>query len=225
MKFIIFQLLLIKIAYKNSKLKKILIIAFVLHIIIICAFATVFLLLPSSDWNSIDNNIVKVIKETDIVNSYENQLSASVPNISRNISTWFFIDKNTVLTVAHWVNDESSNYTITDILGESYIATLIQKDNENDIAYLKTDRDFPWYQNLSYASEVKINEKVYTINYKWELKDWKIKKLEDNIIFSDMYFEDWDSGSPLINNKWELVWVNIATNFAEASWMSFKLIE
>jgi S1-C subfamily serine protease len=123
--------------------------------------------------------------------------------------SWFFIDKETIITANHGVNSINSNYKITDKFGGIYTWMLISKDEENDLATLKIEWNFEKFSKFKIATEISIDDEVYFIDLNWEKKFWKVLKIEENKVYSSLEFREWDSGSPLFNKKNEFIGINV----------------
>jgi S1-C subfamily serine protease len=136
------------------------------------------------------------------------------------------VDKNTIITASHWVNDKESIYEITDKFWNIYIWTLISKNLENDTALLKINDNFKYFTKFKYTKNLKIGEKVKSISFAFEsqtVKNWVIKNIEWEKIYSDTLFEEWDSGSPLLNEKNEVIGINTEVDLNSWMWITRKL--
>lgn len=177
-----------------------------------------------NDWK-IEKNIVKIVKEAEIVRDYENNLETATPNPSENVFNWFFIDEYTIITVAHWVNKDNSVYTIYDFEWNEYKAFLKEKDEENDIAYLELNKKYEKFSKIKYAKDFKTWDEVSTINFDWDKKEWELVWIEWKKISSSIKLEEGDSGSPLLNERNRLIWINIEMNLNNNNSISYILAE
>ena len=202
-------------------MKKIIIIGVIIHILI--AILIFYLLFLNKKQDNIENNIVKVTKEAEIIKWYENELNPTNTNPWKNISSGFFIDNNTIITVSHWVDNFDSSYTITDSLGNKYLASLVENDIQNDIAYLKINEDYKNYTNFEYLENINIWDEVCAINFALEKKCWQIQKIEWKKISSNIEFKEWDSGGILVNNKNKVIWMNVEMDLESNLWVSYKI--
>lgn len=194
-------------------MKKIIYISLFIHLIIIVIFAIIiYFLVPNSKTN-IENNIVKIEKEAEIISTFQDKIENNL-NPSKTILSWFFIDENTIITANHWVNSSNSNYKITDKFWNIYTWTLLEKDEQNDLAYLKIENSFKNFVKFKYAKNTEIWDEVYSLWFDLEKKSWKVLKLEWNKIFSSIIFENWDSGGGLFNERDEFVGVNVEVSLS-----------
>ena len=71
-----------------------------------------------NEWkiNYIETNSVKIVKNSEIVKNSVNPkwIFNSEININENILSGIFINQNTLITAAHWVNNTNSEYEIID---------------------------------------------------------------------------------------------------------------
>ncbi|MDD3794253.1 MAG: serine protease [Candidatus Gracilibacteria bacterium] len=190
-------------------MKKIIIYSFIFSLILAIILFGSYILLHKKV--SPENNSVKIIKNSEIVKNSENPggIFNDDNNIEENKFSGVFINKNTIITVAHGVNTENSNYKIYDNFGNTYSGKLLKKDNENDYAFLETNIDFEKFRETKIGKDLKIGEEIYAIIYDEKLKLSKkigsIKDINGNKIGVNMIFNPGDSGSPIYNNRDELI--------------------
>lgn len=196
----------------------------VLTIAYILMFVAISIQLFTMNWN-IEKNIVKIIKEAEIIHDFENNLDADNNNSKENIFSGFFIDEYTIITVAHWVNKENSIYTVYDFEWNEYKAFLKEKDTKNDIAYLEINKKYEKFRKTKYVKELKEGEKIYIQNFNKEKKEGEVSSINDKKISSNIIFEEWDSGSPLLNERWRLIGINIELDLNNNEWVSYKLFD
>lgn len=179
---------------------------------------------------SLENNSVKIIKKSEIVKSSENPwwIFDENNNIEENKFSWVLINKNTIITVAHWVNTENSIYKIYDNFWNSYSWKLLKKDSENDYAFLETNIDFKKFRETKIWKDLKIWEEIYALIYdekteKIIKKIWDIKDINWNKIWVNIIFNPWDSGSPIYNNRDELIWIIEEVDLENNIWYFLKI--
>lgn len=192
---------------------------------IIIIFIIIFFLNKKENisFENLENNIVKIIKEADIIKINENPkwFFWSDWNTKELISSWFFINKKTIITVAHWVNNEKSIYIINDNFWNTYEWILIKKDIENDLAFLEIKEKYKYFKEFNYAKNIKVWENIFSIWYKKNnVKFWEIKKIKDDFIFSNIIFEDWESGWIMFNKNYEIIWINQAIDLEKNLWIT-----
>lgn len=209
--------------------KKIIIISLIINFIILIFVFLIYVLFffkNENEINFIKTNSIKIIKNSDIIKNSENPkwIFNNETNLDKNIFSWFFIDKNTIITVAHWVNDEQSKYEIIDINSwKSYDWELFFKDIENDFAKIKIKNDFKNFRKIKIWKDIKIWENIYS--YSFWIKDnlakkvsWKILEINWNKIKTDIVFEDWNSGWVIFNEKNEVLWIIIEIDIEKNVW-------
>lgn len=146
-----------------------------------------------------EKNIVSVEKQENILNNFFEQ-----KKVEKIVSKWIFINKNLVLTVAHWVDTKNDNYKIF-LDWKIFQAKLIKKDEKNDIAILKTNEN---YNNFYKITFWQINENDFIFYYNWvDFTRLEISKIENNKIFTKNIFKKWDSGTIFFNHKRQIIWI------------------
>lgn len=179
---------------------------------------------------NLENNSVKIIKSSEIIKNNENPrwIFTNETNIKKNQFNWVFINKNTIITVAHWVNTENSDYEIYDNFWNSYSWKLLKKDSENDYAFLETNIDFKHFVETKIWKDLKTWDEIYAIIYDektdiFSKKIWNIKDINWNKIWVNIVFNPWDSGSPIYNKKNELVWIIEEVDTKNNVWYFLKI--
>lgn len=121
-------------------------------------------------------------------------------------SKWIFIEKNKILTVAHWVWSKDDEYLFFE--KNSLIpkkAKLIFKNTEKDFAILESEENF---YNFSIVEFWEIWDKKEIYFYKnWKFEKIFIEKIEKEKIFIKKEFLPWDSGTIFFNEKKEIIWI------------------
>lgn len=177
-------------------------------------------------------NTIKIIKKPEIIKNSENPIWILKYdwNLEENIFSGFFIDKNTILTVAHWVNNEKSTYEIIDINWWKYSWELVFKDSINDFAKIKIDSNFKNFKKINIWNNIKIWEKIHSYSfsrdwYNLEKKSWTILEIDNNKIKTDIIFKDWNSWGMVINEKNEILWIIVEVDEKEKAWYFIKINE
>ncbi len=206
-------------------MKKIIFYTFSLKLIIIIIFLKWYVFN-----NNIENNVVTIIKNSEIVKNNENPrwIFSEDNNINKNISTWFFLEKNVVLTSSHWVNKIDSEYIIYDNFWNNYKWKLIKKDSKNDFALIKIEKNFLKYKKININNNLKLWQEILSIWYndnikKIETKKWLIKEFGNNKVGTDISFIKWNSWWPIFNEKKELIWIIIEVNTKNNLWYFLKI--
>jgi len=179
---------------------------------------------------NLENNSVKIIKSNEIVKNNENPrwILTNETNTKENQFSWVFINKNTIITVAHWVNTENSDYQIYDNFWNLYSWKLLKKDSENDYAFLETNINFKKFSETKIWKNLEIWEKIYAIIYdektdKYSKKKWNIIDINWNKIWVNIIFNHWDSGSSIYNNKNKLIWIIEEVDTKNNVWYFLKI--
>lgn len=206
-----------------SLFKKVIIISIILNII----FAISYFFIKKIFFSNIspENNIVKVIKKAEIIES-NSTIVTNNKNISENILSGFFINNNTIITAFHWTNWENADYEIIDINWNKYSWKLISQDKINDIAFIKIENKYNLFKNIKINKNIKVWENIYSISIlDWKkTKYWKIIDIKNNIITSNILFNSWESGSPLFNENWEIIAINLEIDTEKNLWFSSTIL-
>ncbi|MDD2907110.1 MAG: serine protease [Candidatus Gracilibacteria bacterium] len=194
--------------------KKIFIISLIFNSILIVGIFIVFFLNQTN--NSINNNVVKIVKESEIVKNDDNPkgIFGDEKNLDKNILSGLFINKNTIITAAHGVNNTDSIYEIYDKIGNKYDAKLIKKDTINDYAILEINIDFKNFKKINIEKNINIGEEIYQFGYNETNNDFKMKKgtitkINGNKITTNIVFLEGNSGSPIYNKNNDLIGIAI----------------
>lgn len=192
---------------------------------IIIAFI-VFIVVQKNSSSDFSKNLVIIEKEWKIVKNNENKLEILKKENTQNlISNWFFIEKNIILTSAHSVWDLWEIHKIIIPNYKIFNAKLIEKDETNDLAKLKTNFDFENFNKINKSKKIKKWNKIFSFFYDLKSKKMKqingeIKKIIWNKIISDLKFEKWNSGSPIFLENLDFIWINIEFDFKNQEWIS-----
>lgn len=167
-------------------------------------------------------------------------------NISRKVWgwTWFFITKDwIILTNKHVVEDQDAEYTVVLSNGKEYIATILWVIPNNDIAVIKIDIDED-VSPLKFIDSYKWTKSDIKI-WQFAIATWyTLAELQNSVSFGIISWinrsiqTDWDelswllqtdaainpgnSGWPLINLDWKVMWINTAISW-RAQWIWFAI--
>lgn len=207
-------------------MKKIIIYTFSLKLIVIIIFFKWYIL----NTNNIENNVVMIVKNSEIIKNSENPkwIFSENNNINKNISTWIFLEKNMILTASHWVNTINSKYIIYDNFWNSYNWKLIKKDTQNDFALIQIETDFSKYKKINIDNNLQLWEEIFSIWYNeniknFETKKWLIKEINNNKIWTNISFIKWNSWGPVYNKNKELIWIILEINTKNNTWYFLKI--
>lgn len=157
--------------------------------------------------------------------------------------TGFFIRKDwVILTNKHVVSEQNATYTVILSSGEEFDAKVLWVVNDTDLAVLEIDskKDFV---PLKFApkNSVKIWQFAIAIwnalaefdnSVSFWVISWLNRKIEDSginltwLIQTDTAINPWNSGWPLLNISWEVVWINTAiVSWSQWIWFAISLSE
>lgn len=186
----------------------------------------------NSGIENIYNSIVKIIPKEKI-NSYLNNPIW----INQEINDWmwlgFFINNDwLIITSKHIIWDNYSNFLVITSDNKKYEFEVEKLDEKNDLVYLKINTDNKNYLKLS-KNNTYSNDKIYsfwldTNNLKVVNKKWIIlntnKKLDNisNLIEFTPEISKWFSGWPILNSKFELIWINYAIKDKKSYWINLS---
>lgn len=153
--------------------------------------------------------------------------------------TWFFIDKNIILTAGHVISNPKTKYTtdfsqvdelyqIYDLYGNTYKANIMYWDSKNDLGGIIVDTPGRW--NLELTNNTIESGKRISVGFWWirshvtewqdinyvshkNLRVWDRNKnnIPDGkeVRFMSNDVIHGDSGGPTLDENWEVVGVNI----------------
>lgn len=149
--------------------------------------------------------------------------------------TWFFVtDDWIILTNKHVVWDEKAEYTVVTSLKDELEAEVVYRDKTHDLALVKVDLSWldeekrALYKKLEFSSakdttvwqfaiaiwntlaEFPNTITLWIISWEhrqitvwnWDVLPWLLQ--------TDAAINPWNSGGPLMNLNWKVVWVNTA---------------
>lgn len=170
-------------------------------------------------------------------------------SVEKEIWGWtgFFISKDwIIITNKHVIADKSANYTVILNNWEEYDAEIIAIKKDNDLAFLQI-LDDKSLNSLNNFSPLKFENKkniqlwqfaVAIWNALAEFKNsvslwvvsWIDRKIQDNyinlewLIQTDAAINPWNSGWPLLNLDWKVMWINTAIiNWSQNIWFAIQL--
>jgi serine protease Do len=213
-------------------MKKKNIIIFYLIIILVIIFWWYFIY-ESNIFDS-KNNIVKNIEKSLVIVIPEKKLIKFKENpewifwlgeeswIWMGFFTW---DNWKILTVNHLVNDKMNNYIIKTYDWKEYLAQIFSRDEKNDLAILKINSEKKYIGLKILDNNPEINYQDEIISFWVDIKNfendyiyWKVtnfnEKLDnvENLIEFFPVIKKGFSGWPILNMKWEIIWINYAIN-------------
>ena len=140
--------------------------------------------------------------------------------------TGFIITRNGYIFTNYHVVENAKSITVQLVSGETYNATIVQKDSSNDLALLKIsgDPNFRLWILLGNSSRAKMGEKIYTLGFPLSSILGDKPRITDGII-SSLYglnndprtfqitapIQPGNSGGPLINSSGEVIGITMAT--------------
>ena len=186
-------------------------------------------------------SIVSIIEEKNLDIFEKNKFSI----LNKQIwwGTGFFINKDwVIITNNHVVKNKNSKYIIILNNWKKYNSKIIYSDKKSDIALLKimsTEGFSPLPLNFIDNNNLKIWQFVIAIwntlsefnnSVSFWIISWLNRKIEnnyinlENLIQTDANINPWNSGWPLINLDWKVIWINtIILNWNKNIWFSIKI--
>jgi len=165
-------------------------------------------------------------------------------NIEKKIGWWsgFFIDENwIIITNKHVVEDKNAKYTVILNNWKEYQAKILAYEKAKDIAFLKIEDENKKFKNLKIINNDKIKLWQFSIaiwNALSEFQNsvslwvvsWLNRKIEDNynnidwLIQTDTAINPGNSWGPLLNLKWEVIWINtLIINWSQNLWFAISI--
>lgn len=154
--------------------------------------------------------------------------------------TGFFVKEDgTIITNKHVISDSDAVYTIITSSGEEYDAEVIALDPLNDIAVLKInwDHQFQTIQPINSTENIQLGQfaiaignalaefqnsvSLGIISGKERSIEWRWEKLT-GLIQTDTAINPGNSGWPLINLEWNVIWINTAI-INNSEWIGFAI--
>lgn len=160
----------------------------------------------------------------------------------------FFINKDWyILTNKHVVSDANASYTVITYDGQEFSWKVLAFDPTTDLAVIKVDK---WWKNIEFTP-VKFSSNIIPeigsmciaignalAEFQNTLTLWVISWLDRKIeastqdsqelltwlLQTDAAINPWNSGWPLVNLSWEVVWINTAiAAWANGLWFAIPL--
>ena len=155
--------------------------------------------------------------------------------------TGFFINKNwIIITNNHVIKDKNSKYIIILNNWKKFNSKIIYSDKKTDIALLKIN-----YNNINFLEFIKENKKIkiwqfaiaiwnsfseFNNSVTFWIISWLNRKIEnnyinlENLIQTDANINPWNSGWPLLNLDWEVIWINtLILNWNKNIWFAISI--
>lgn len=194
-------------------------------------------------------SIVNIVINKDLTiyrNDPLNFFYQPVWNITRKVwgGTWFFITNDgIIITNKHVIQDLDADYTVILSNGKEYKATLLWVSPNKDIALIKINISetvnplnfinsydwmrpkidvgqfaiATWYALAEFKNSVTFGIISWTdrsISTNWEILTWLLQ--------TDAAINPWNSGWPLMNLEWKVMWINTAVSWG-AQWIWFAI--
>ncbi len=182
------------------------------------------------DINNIKKSIVIIIPKQELI-SYKNNPNWLFKNINKWwIGAWFFISNDwKIQTVSHILT--KNNIVIYN--WKKYNSKIIKNDIKNDLAILKINYTNNNIKLLNKNNSTKNKQIIYSfwvepktleiIYNTWILINNKSKlnnKL--NLLEISNNIKPWFSWWPILNSKWEIIWINYAISENKKYWINLK---
>ncbi len=168
-----------------------------------------------------------------------------VGSINQKIWGWtgFFIRKDwVILTNKHVVSEQNATYTVILSSWEEFDAKVLAFVENTDLAIIKIEskKNFKAL-NFAKRDSVKIWQFAIAIwnalaefdnSVSFWVISWLNRKIQDSgisltwLIQTDTAINPWNSGWPLLNISWEVVWINTAiVSWSQWIWFAIALSE
>ena len=148
--------------------------------------------------------------------TYDN-LKPFIKNSNQSIGTGFFISEDIILTASHVVQDSiRSDFTIPSIGKKKFKTELISFNPYFDIAILKSlEIKRENYLKFGDSNDIKSGNKVFAVGYplgqeKLKFTSGIISGINEGEIQTDAPINPGNSGGPLLNNKNEVIGINVS---------------
>jgi S1-C subfamily serine protease len=167
-------------------------------------------------------------------------------SIEKKVWWWtgFFISKDwIIITNKHVIADRNAKYSVILNNWEEYDAEIIAIKKDKDIAFLKisSSKSFNPLQFIKEKENLKLWQFAIAIwNALAEFQNsvsiwvvsWLNRKIENNytkiswLIQTDAAINPWNSGWPLINLDWKVMWINtMIINWSQNIWFAINLTQ
>ncbi len=213
-------------------MKKIIFITLSLLFIWWIIFIKFFMMNNNIDIEKIKESIVVIVPQIEL-NSCGYNTNWIIEDFKESgVWAWFFIDTNwTIQTVNHLVEDDNIKYKVI-YKNNEYDAKIISRNKEKDLATIKIITNervlFPrlikegarGWSNEIYSFWVNMNDLSITYNT-WTIinKKSKIDNMS-NLLEISNNIKQWFSWWPIIDSKWNLIWINYAISNWKKYWIN-----
>lgn len=160
--------------------------------------------------------------------------------------SWFFVSKDwLIMTNKHVVSDPNAKYTIITSDGKEYDWKVLALAPFTDLAIIKIenpDKDFSVLNAIEDEKYINIWEFAIAIwNALWEFQNsvsfwvisWKNRSINAQwvnfwiekltwLLQTDTAINPWNSGGPLLDLNWEIIWINTAIAW-NSEWLGFSI--
>lgn len=177
-------------------------------------------------------SIVIIIPEKELIN-YNNNPKWLFKNINNSgIWAWFFINSDWLIqTVNHIIENENIKYKVI-YNWKEYDSEIISRNKDLDLAQLKINLDNIRTKKLTLAPWKKwekiysfwIDQKSLQIIYNtWSILDTEKKlDIKSSLIEISNPLSPGFSWWPILNQNWEVVWINYATQNWKNYWIKLN---
>ena len=185
--------------------------------------------LVNNNINEIMDSIVIIVPEQKLI-SYKNNPKWIISKSKNSwIWAWFFISTNWIIqTVNHIVEDDTLNYKVI-YNNKEYSSKIISRDRNKDLALLKIEivNSVPIIAMLPEKNDKIVSFWVKIENLEIIYNTWIIintkSKLDNlsNLLEISNKLSPGFSGWPIINSKWNVIWINYAISEWKNYWITF----
>lgn len=153
-----------------------------------------------------------------------------VGSVSKQVWWWtgFFISEDwIIITNKHVIEDRNANYTVILNDWSEYDAEVIAVNQNTDIAFLEIQDTQQEFKPLKLIKNWNVTTGQFAVaiwnalsefqnSVSFWVVSWLDRTIEDNytelegLIQTDAAINPWNSGWPLLNLQWEVMWMNTA---------------
>lgn len=215
-------------------MKKIIFITLSLLFIWWIIFIKFFVMNKSINIEKVKDSIVIIIPETELISYKDNPKWLFEDYVDSWIWAWFIIDSiGTIQTVNHIVENENINYKVI-YKNNEYNAKILSRNKEKDLAIIKIIKNESVL--FTYLKKEGVNgwtNEIYsfwvdTKNMKIIYNTWIIinekSKLDNmpNLLEISNDIKQWFSWWPIIDSKWNVIWINYAISNWKKYWININ---